>query len=221
MGRTCLAILALACWVPGSGVCLAAAPVAADEPAPAAVVAPTDAGAETAVDADAGPAEPSRESPRQRYNRALEQLQAGSPAVAADGFLAARDTAGPDPELRYRAAFNLGVALAGEADASAGAPADAIDRLRDSAAWFHDAVRLAPEGDEDARVNLEVVLRRIQQLADQLNEGNRLETRLDRIIDDQRGIRDGLRRLLGEVEAAGAGGRSDGVPGRFRVPGRP
>ena len=217
IGRTCLAMLALACWVPGSGRCLAADPGTVDEPAATAVVAPTDAGAETAAapDVDAAAPEPSGESPRQRYNRALEQLQAGSPAAAADGFLAARDTAGPDPELRYRAAFNLGIALAGEADASGGAPADAIDRLRDSAAWFHDAVRLAPEGDEDARVNLEVVLRRIQQLADQLNEGNRLEARLDRIIDDQRGIRDGLRRLLGEVEAEGAAAEPTGYQDAF------
>ena len=88
------------------------------------MVGPTDAGAETAAapDVDGAAAEPSGESPRQRYNRALEQLQGGSPAAAADGFLAARDTAGPDPELRYRAAFNLGVALAGEADASSDAP---------------------------------------------------------------------------------------------------
>ena len=217
MGRTGLAMLALACWIPGSGLCLAADPGTADEGSATAVSGPTDAGAETAAapDVDAAAAEPSGESPRQRYNRALEQLQAGSPAAAADGFLAARDTAGPDPELRYRAAFNLGVALAGEADASSGAPADAIDRLRDSAAWFHDAVRLAPEGDEDARVNLEVVLRRIQQLADQLNEGNRLEARLDRIIDDQRGIRDGLRRLLGEVEAEGAAAEPTGYQDAF------
>ena len=76
-------------------------------------------------------------------------------------------------------------------------------------------MRLAPEGDEDARVNLEVVLRRIQQLADQLNEGNRLEARLDRIIDDQRGIRDGLRRLLGEVEAEGAAAEPTGYQDAF------
>ena len=143
-------------------------------------------------------------SPRERYNLALAQLEAGSFAEAADGFLAARDAAGPDPELRYRAAFNLGVALAGRADAAVDAPTEAIDALRDSAAWFHDAVRLAPEGDEDARVNLELVLRRIAQLADQLNDGDRLETRLDRIIDDQRGIRDDVRRLLAEIEAEGA-----------------
>ncbi len=173
-------------------------------------------------DGDAAPAppdtdtgEPVPDNPRQRYNLALEQLQGGSLQVAADGFLAARDAAGPDPELRYRSAFNLGIALAGQADAAQGAPEDAIEALRDSAAWFHDAVRLAPEGDEDARVNLEVVLRRIQQLADQLNDGKRLEARLDRIIDDQRGIRDGLRQLLTRVEADGAAAQPTGFQDAF------
>ncbi len=173
-------------------------------------------------DGDAAPAppdidtgEPVPDNPRQRYNLALEQLQGGSLQVAADGFLAARDAAGPDPELRYRSAFNLGIALAGRADAAQGAPEDAIETLRDSAAWFHDAVRLAPEGDEDARVNLEVVLRRIRQLADQLNDGKRLKARLDRIIDDQRGIRDDLRQLLTRVEADGAAAQPTGFQDAF------
>ena len=77
--------------------------------------------------------------------------------------------------------------------------------LRSSAAWFSDAARLAPEGDEDARVNLEIVLRRIQQLADQVNRDGHLEARLDRIIDDQRGLRDQLRQLLADVESEEGG----------------
>lgn len=195
-----------------------AAGVAADTEAPG----PEDTVEAVSGSADAAPAppegaagEPVPENPRRRYNLALEELQAGSFTVAADGFLAARDAAGTDAELRYRAAFNLGVALAGQADAAQGASEDAIETLRDSAAWFHDAVRLAPEGDEDARVNLEVVLRRIQQLADQLNDGKRLEARLDRIIDDQRGIRDELRQLLTEVEAEGAAAEPTGFQAAF------
>lgn len=195
-----------------------AAGVAADTEAPG----PEDTVEAVSGSADAAPAppegaagEPVPENPRRRYNLALEELQAGSFPVAADGLLAARDAAGTDAELRYRAAFNLGVALAGQADAAQGASEDAIEALRDSAAWFHDAVRLAPEGDEDARVNLEVVLRRIQQLADRLNDGKRLEARLDRIIDDQRGIRDELRQLLTEVEAEGAAAEPTGFQAAF------
>ena len=45
-------------------------------------------------------------------------------------FLAARDKAGQDPELRYRAAFNLGMSYAKSADAVAEeGPQEAIDTL--------------------------------------------------------------------------------------------
>ena len=180
-------------------------------------------------DEDAAPAL----SPRGHYNVGLEQLAAGEPEAAAAAFLTARDEAGPDPELRYRAAFNLGVALATQADfasegADAAAPPDeadgepasgeaVIDLLRQSAAWFNDAVRLAPPGDDDARVNLELVSRRILQLADQLNEGDKLERRLDRLIDDQRGVRDQVRHLLAEVVAQEANAQPIGFKTEFEA----
>ena len=143
------------------------------------------------------------------------KLRADDHEAAADAFLDARDRAGPDPELRYRAAFNLGLALAagagapgGDGEPPGGVPADAtrqaIATLRQSAAWFADAVRLAPPGDDDARVNLELVSRRILQLADSLRDADRLQERLDRLIDDQRDVRDQVRRLLAEVQAEGA-----------------
>ena len=141
-------------------------------------------------------------SARARYNAGLDNLEGGDFAAAAGAFLAARDDARGDPILRYRSAFNLGLALAGRADAEAEAsPQETIETLRSSAAWFSDAARLAAEGDDDARVNLEIVLRRIQQLADQINSDGHLEARLDRIIDDQRGLRDQLRQLLTEIES--------------------
>ncbi|MDE0225550.1 MAG: hypothetical protein OXP28_10480 [Gammaproteobacteria bacterium] len=145
-------------------------------------------------------------SARARYNLGLEDLENGDFAGAAEAFLAARDDARGDPVLRYRSAFNLGLALAAQADGmDEQALEETIETLRSSAAWFSDAARLAPEEHEDARVNLEIVLRRIQQLADQLNRDGHLETRLDRIIDDQRGLRDQLRGLLADVESnAGA-----------------
>ena len=150
-------------------------------------------------------------SARGRYNVGLEDLDAADFAGAAEDFLAARDDAREDPVLRYRSAFNLGLALAGQADGSAEeAPEETIETLRSSAAWFSDAARLAPEGDDDARVNLEIVLRRIQQLADQINRDGHLEASLDRIIDDQRGLRDQLRQLLADVES------EDGADFRYR-----
>ena len=176
---------------------------------------------------------------RGRYNRGLLHFEAGEHEPAAVEFLAARDDAGPDPELRYRAAFNLGLALAAQAgfgEAATGwladetppvepnqsetAPRDPeqiIDTLRQSAAWFNDAVRLAPPGDDDARINLELVSKWILQLADQLNQGDRLEARLDRLIDDQRGLRDQVRRLLTDIEVEQAGTEPIGFATEFEA----
>lgn len=155
-------------------------------------------------------------SPRGRYNRGLVSHRASSWEEASASFLQARDEAGGDTELRFRAAFNLGLAIAEDAAAVvAEKPQEAIDRLRQSAAWFRDAVRLRPE-DDDARVNLELVLRRIQILADQINQGtNNLQARLDRVIDDQRGLRDRVRQLLSQVEAAGAAAEPIGFQSEF------
>ena len=161
---------------------------------------------------DAEPAEDL--TPRERYNAGLAQLAAGDPEAAAEAFLAARDDAGPDPALRYRAAFNLGLALASGVPVEA-PPEEAIETLRQSAAWFNDAVRLAPTEDDDARINLELVSKRILALADQLNEGDRLEARLDRLIDDQRGLRDAVRGLLAEIDAENAGTEPVGFKAEF------
>lgn len=177
--------------------------------------APGIAGDSEGVDGDVLDSAPTG-SPRTRYNLALDEFGNGAIESAVDGFLTARDEAGADVDLRYRSAFNLGVALAARADAEqAEEPERAIETLRTSAAWFNDAIRLAPETDDDARVNLDVVLRRIQQLADQLNQGNGLEARLDRIIDDQRGLRDSVRGLHTAIEAEGAGAEPIGFQREF------
>ena len=160
--------------------------------------------------------EPPDLTPRGHYNLGLTRLDSADHEAAAEAFLAARDSAGPDPELRYRAAFNLGLALA-HGVAEGAAPADAIDALRQSAAWFNDAVRLAPAGDDDARVNLELVSRRILALADQLNQGATLENRIERLIDDQRSVRDAIRGLLADVAAEEAGSEPLGFQDGFRA----
>ena len=178
-----------------------AAREAAEESA-AAASAGTDAAASPNAAADASADEAEALTPRGRYNLGLRQLAAEEHEAAAETFLAARDDAGPDPQLRYRAAFNLGLALARGVGEDT-PPAQAIDTLRRSAAWFNDAVRLAPPGDDDARINLELVSRRVLALADQLNDGTSLQGRLDRLIDDQRGIRDGIRGLLQDATPEG------------------
>ena len=200
--------------------------------------------AETSDAHDPVEEEPAGEGPeltaRGRYNLGLARFGEGNYEEAATEFLAARDDAGPDPELRYRAAFNLGLSLAAQAgfgeplvEPDPDSPLEAppppspsepplaperiIETLRQSAAWFNDAVRLAPPGDDDARINLELVSKWILQLADQLNEGDRLASRLDRLIDDQRGIRDQVRGLLGEVANAGAGAEPVGFATDFEA----
>ena len=178
---------------------------------------PAPEAAAAAAEAPPSAAETAAESPRARYNAALALLDAGTLEPAVAEFLAARDAAGPDPTLRYRAAFNLGVALAAQTDAGEAKPEETLAALRSSAAWFHDAVRLAPEGDDDARINLEIVLRRIERLADSINRDTSLEARLDRIIDDQRGARDGIRGLLTAVAAQGAGTEPTGFGAEFEA----
>ena len=155
---------------------------------------------------------------RQQYNAALSSLEGAQWEEAEKGLLEARDSAGQDPELRFRAAFNLGIAHAGHAQAKmADAPSEAFEQLQRSIAWFRDAVRLRPD-DEDARVNLEVVLRRSRKLADELNKGkNSLEARLDRVIEDQRGLRDDVRKLMARVSAAGAGSEPAGFADDFET----
>src|SRR5262249_9208050 len=103
---------------------------------------------------------------------------------------------------RSRAAFNLGLTLARQAESAKGQ--EALDALKQSAAWFRDAIRLKSE-DKDARICLEVVLRRIQVLADQLNKGqNSLEARLSRTIEDERALRLRLSDLWNRIDGAGA-----------------
>ena len=200
--------------------------------------APVDVDVAGDASEESGPEGP-QPTARGRYNLGLAQFEAGDYEAAAAAFLASRDEAGPDPELRYRAAFNLGLSLAAQvgfgidgaepgADATAPgqaaddeahtqSPEQAIETLRQSAAWFNDAVRLAPPGDDDARINLELASRWILQLADQINQGTRLEARLDRLIDDQRALRDQVRRLLMEIMTEQAGTEPVGFATEFEA----
>ena len=153
---------------------------------------------------------------RKTYNEALVALNGQQWEPAEKGFLTSRDEAGQDPELRYAAAFNLGMAYAGHAQSLAKEkPQEAVGLLHQSAAWFRDAVRLRPD-DNDSRVNLEVVLRRAQAMADELNKGkNSLEARLDRLIEDQRRLRDQARQLMDRVAEAGAQSEPSGFRADF------
>jgi Ca-activated chloride channel family protein len=140
------------------------------------------------------------ENPRHLYNDARQAYEKNDLAAAKKGFLAARDGAQGDVELRHLAAFNLGLTFAKQAESGQ----EAMEELKQSAAWFRDAIHLDPD-DKDARICLEVVLRKIQVLADQLNQGqNSLEARLSRVIDDERALRLHLSDLWARIDAAHA-----------------
>lgn len=157
-------------------------------------------------------------APRAAYNAALEALARGDAAAAERGFADARDRAGADAELRFRSAFNLASALALAADGlEREKPEEAIAALRRAAAWLRDAIRQRPE-DADARANLEIVLLRVRALADALSKGkDGIEPRLERLIADERGLRDDARALAGAVRGSGAAAEPAAFEERFRA----
>ena len=157
-----------------------------------------------------------RSDARAGHNRGLAALAAGKFEDAEKELLAARDGAGGDDELRRRAAYHLGLAHARHAESLAEKEAErAIELYRQGASWMRDAVRLDPE-DAEARRTLEVILRRIQALVDRLGrEEGALEARLDRLIEEQRGVLGGVRALLAQVAAAGASSDPVGFRSEF------
>lgn len=140
----------------------------------------------------------SRKDPRQLYNEALASLTS-QPDRAEQLLAESRRNSRTDAEVRFRATYNLGWIEVNRADAKLkGEPQQALDHLRAAANWFSDAVRLRPDSD-DARHNLEVVLRRADQLADSLRKKDPrdLTTRIDAAMEAQRGL---LNSATGVVE---------------------
>ncbi len=145
--------------------------------------------------------DPSR-PPRDAYNEALDHLT--QDADRAERLLTeARREAGTDGEVRFRSTYNLGwVEVQRAAAALAEKPDEALQHLRRAADWFRDAVRLRP-ASEDARHNLEVVQRRILELADSLakaGDGD-LTQRLEAVIEAQRRLVAAARSVVQRVSA--------------------
>lgn len=169
-----------------------------------------------------GCSDPQADSARGTYNEGLALLESGDFDGATEKFLAARGEAGDDSALRYRAAFNLGLALSQKAESMTSAePEQALAIYRQSASWFRDAARTRPD-DELSRESLAAVITRIQVLADELSRQSRsLAGRLDRILADQRGVRDRIRALdqapSTSLRATGSGGASAAIAQSQRV----
>ncbi|HEY0253750.1 MAG TPA: hypothetical protein VGC41_19600 [Kofleriaceae bacterium] len=134
---------------------------------------------------------------REKFNEGLDALAAGKLDDAEKALLAARSSAGVDPELRFRAAYDLGVAYAAHVDeVKKGKDADlqkALEYEQQAVSWFQDAANQRKD-DADTIANLAIVRARAQALTDELARGEgKLEARLDAVIKQQRGVLDEAR----------------------------
>ena len=152
---------------------------------------------------EAGQDIPPSLSPRETYNHAVAAIRS-DPERAVSHFEAARSNAGADGELRFRVAFNLGWLAAERADQRIDSePREALREIRTAIDWYQKAVRLRPESD-DARYNLEILMRRAMVLADALadrDHGN-LARRLDELISRQREGMSAASRVLSRFAGA-------------------
>jgi hypothetical protein len=144
---------------------------------------------------------------REHYNQGIELLAKADHEGAAKALLEARNLAGVDPELRFRAAYNLGMTYAAHADKTKTGEqpdlAKALELSQHAVNWFADAARLH-EDDANTLANLAIMRARAQALSDELNKGQgKLEARLDAVIDDQRSVLDDARGAWLAIKQAG------------------
>jgi hypothetical protein len=144
---------------------------------------------------------------RDRYNEGVAALAKRDYEAAEKALLDARSQAGVDPELRFRAAYDLGFAFASHADQKRiGKDADlsaALDLAQQAASWLADAGRLRPD-DADTKANLAIARAKVQAISDELRQGEgKLEARLDRLIGEQRGVLDEARGAWLAIKQAG------------------
>jgi Ca-activated chloride channel homolog len=148
-----------------------------------------------------------RRDARVKYNEGVDALTASKFDDAEKALLAARSTAGVDPELRFRAAYDLGMAYAAHADQmKTGKDADlnkALELEQQAVTWFSDASHQRTD-DADTQANLAIVRARAQALTDELARGEgKLEVRLDAVIKEQRGVLDQARDAWIAIKQAG------------------
>ena len=131
-GASAVALLLAVQLVLGAARPSAAQPLSSEDPQPSAntleaearddTPSDTEAPAETPADApidgpeDAAAPAVSDETPRELYNRATQSLATANPSAVETQLLDARRRAVDDPELRYAATYNLGVAAVARAE---------------------------------------------------------------------------------------------------------
>jgi Ca-activated chloride channel family protein len=173
-------------------------------------------GAERAAEADQ-PNEPV--DPREIFNLGVSALEADTAEEAIREFERARREAADDGELRFRAAYNMGVASATLASAlEADSPEEALRTLYTAADWFRDAIQQRGE-HEDSRVNLDVVLRRALLLADRLAQQNAkgVDAELQELAARQREIVAALADLQAQVSEESEVPASERLRREFRA----
>ena len=155
--------------------------------------------------------------PRSLFNESLALLE--TDADKAERLLTkVRRTAGTDGEARFRATYNLGWVEIQRADQLVKEkPKEALQHLRQAADWFRDAIRLRTEND-DARHNLEVVMRRILELSDSLAQQDQqdLTKQLEAVIETQRGLVAQLRQLVQMLSTTDDPNAADQLRSEFR-----
>jgi Ca-activated chloride channel homolog len=144
---------------------------------------------------------------REKYNEGVDLLVKGDHEAAEKALLDARSAAGVDPELRFRAAYDLGMAYAAHAEKmKTGKDADlnkALELTEQAVSWFSDAARLRKD-DKDTQANLAIVRARAQSLSDDLRKGEgKLEARLDALIAQQRSVLEAARGAWIEIKKTG------------------
>jgi hypothetical protein len=144
---------------------------------------------------------------REKYNEGVGLLVKGDHEGAEKALLEARSAAGVDPELRFRAAYDLGMTYAAHGEKlKAGEKPDlakALELTQQAVSWFSDASRLRKD-DADTQANLAIVRARAQSLSDELRKGEgKLEARLDAVIAEQRSVLDEARGAWVAIKEAG------------------
>ena len=148
------------------------------------------------------------DDPIECYNLSVDLLQTNT-SFAEELLEEARKKAGDNANLRFCSAFNLGWVNVNQANEHLEEnPEEALKQLQAAADWFRESIRLRPRYLE-ARENLEIVLRRIAELNDSLNQADPLsfEKQLDQFIERQSTLVDSNRELLQrtlQIKASGA-----------------
>ena len=144
---------------------------------------------------------------RVKYNEGIDAIANTKYDEAEKALLEARSSGGVDEELRFRAAYDLGMAYAAHADQrKTGKDADlskALELENQAVTWFADAAHQRPS-DTDVRANLGIARARAQALTDELARGEgKLEARLDALIKEQRSVLDEARATWIAIKQSG------------------